>query len=118
FGAMKDWGMGVYLDSRQHVDLEGRPNYYCGLLNLYKLTYMPRPGLGSLKELEAVEPKFLAARKALLAEGGGIVSIVYHPCELVHKEFWDGANFRDGANPPREQWKLPAAKNAEEVRVG
>jgi hypothetical protein len=34
----------------------------------------------------------------------------------VHKEFWDGANFRNGANPPREQWKLPATKTAEESR--
>ncbi len=53
----------------------------------------------------------------MLAEGGGVVSIVYHPCEFVHKGFWDGANFRKGANPPREQWKLPLAKTAEESRV-
>ncbi len=49
--------------------------------------------------------------------GGGIVSIYYHPCEFVHKEFWDGVNFRNGANPPRDQWKLPPAKTAEESKI-
>src|SRR4051794_8279110 len=38
FGAMRNWGMGVYLDSGSHVALDGKPHYYCGLLTLYKLT--------------------------------------------------------------------------------
>src|SRR5205814_8658345 len=44
-------------------------------------------------------------------------SIMYHPCEFVHKEFWDGVNFRKGANPPREDWKLPPTKSPEESKV-
>src|SRR5262249_29772479 len=40
----------------------------------------------------------------------------YHPCEFVHKEFWDGVNFRRGANPPRERWQLPPTRTAEETR--
>src|SRR5207248_2114991 len=47
----------------------------------------------------------------------GVVSIYYHPCEFVHKEFWDAVNFKGGANPPREQWKLPKAKTEEESKV-
>ena len=62
------------------------------------------------------EDRFVAARKELLAEGGGIISIYYHPCEFVHKQFWDAVNFRDGANPPREQWKKPPQKSDEETR--
>ena len=116
-GAMKQWGMKVYLDAGRHVALDGKPFFYCGLLNIYQITNMPRTGLVNPGDLEEAEGKFSAARKQLQAEGGGLVSIIYHPCEFAHKEFWDGANFRNGANPPREQWKLPAAKTPEETRV-
>jgi hypothetical protein len=33
----------------------------------------------------------------------------------VHQEFWDGVNFRRGANPPREQWKPPGQKPPEQT---
>jgi hypothetical protein len=117
YGAMRKWGMPIYLDAGGHVNVEGKPCYYGGVFNLYKLEHTMRAGLAGLKELEPAQERFLNARKKLLEEGGGVVSIVYHPCEFVHKEFWDGANFRKGANPPREEWKLPAAKTAEESRV-
>jgi hypothetical protein len=116
YGAMKQWGMEVYLDVGSHVGLESRPCYYCGILNLYELAFTLRADLGN-KNLKDAEDKFLAARQKLLAEGGGIVSIFYHPCEFVHKEFWDGVNFRKGANPPREKWKLPKEKNEEEKKI-
>src|SRR5262249_23922466 len=61
--------------------------------------------------------RFLEARQKLLAEGGGVVSIVYHPCEFVHNQFWDGANFANGANPPREKWVLPKTKTPEESKA-
>src|SRR5262249_14931394 len=48
--------------------------------------------------------------------GGGVVSVYYHPCEFVHKEFWDGVNFRKGANPPREDWKRPPMQSDEESK--
>jgi hypothetical protein len=35
----------------------------------------------------------------------------------VHKEFWDGVNFRRGANPPREQWKPPPQRPPEETEA-
>src|SRR4051812_37580884 len=117
YGAMRKWSMGVYLDAGSHVNLDNRPCYYGGVLNLYKLQHTLRAGLNSLKELEPAQEKFLNARKEILAENGGVVSIFYHPCEFVHKEFWDGVNFRKGANPPREEWKLPAAKTPEESRI-
>lgn len=117
YGAMRKWGMDVYLDSGNHVRLDDRPFYYCGVLTLYKLAHTLRANLNQPNELTQAEDRFLAARKQLLAEGGGVVSIYYHPCEFVHKEFWDGANFRNGANPPREQWKLPAAKTPEESKA-
>src|SRR5262249_41577969 len=116
FGAMRKWDMFVYLDARDHVGLDGRPHYCCGALTLYKLTHTMRADLRQPKSLEAAKEKFGAARKALLAEGGGVVSIYYHPCEFVHKEFWDGVNFRKGANPPRAEWKPPATQTDEEQK--
>ncbi len=117
YGAMRKWGMEVYLDAGNHVRLDEKPYYYCGILNLYRLAYTLRADLHNPKALGEAEERFVAAHKALLAEGGGVVSIFYHPCEFVHKEFWDGANFKHGANPPRDQWKLPKAKSEEETKV-
>jgi len=117
YGAIRNWGMGVYLDAGSHVRLNDRPCYYCGVLNLYKLAHQLRTGLAGPNDLEPAEQRFLAARDKLLAEGGGIVSIFYHPCEFVHQQFWDGVNFRNGANPPREEWKPPPAKTPEESKV-
>ncbi len=51
----------------------------------------------------------------LRGENGGIISIFYHPCEWVHQEFWDGVNFANGANPPRELWKPPGQLSAAET---
>jgi hypothetical protein len=116
YGAMRKWGMPVYLDGGTHINLDDRPCYYCGVLNLYKLAHTLRADLKNPAALPQAEERFAAARKALLAEGGGVVSIFYHPCEFVHKEFWDGVNFRKGANPPRERWKAPPQKTAEETR--
>ncbi len=117
YGAMSQWGMKVYLDAGSHVNLKDRPCYYCGVLNLYKLAYTLRADLNHPQELARAQERFAQARKELLAEGGGVVSIYYHPCEFVHKQFWDGVNFSRGANPPREKWKEPPAKTAEETRI-
>ena len=117
YAAMKQWGMQAYLDGGRHVALDGKPCYYCGLLNIYQITHMPRTALTGPDDLVQAEKKFVEARKDLIEQGGGLVSIIYHPCEFVHKEFWDGVNFRNGANPPRHEWKMPAQKTAEETRI-
>jgi hypothetical protein len=114
YGAMKQWKMQVYLDAGRHVNLDDRPCYYCGILNLYKLEFLMRADLNKPGDLPATEQKFIQACEKLKAEGGGVVSVMYHPCEFVHKEFWDGVNFRNGANPPREKWKLPRIKTVED----
>jgi hypothetical protein len=117
FGALQRWGVSVYLDAGTHVGLDGRPHYYGGLLNLYNLEHTLRADLTSRPALRQAEDRFLAARKKLLAEGGGIVSIYYHPCEFVHRQFWDGVNFKYGANPPRERWQAPPQKSRKETEL-
>ena len=117
FGGMRRWKMPVYLDAGSHVALDGKPHYYCGLLTLYKLTHTIRTELTGESALRAAEDRFQGARQALLEEGGGMVSIVYHPCEFVHKKFWDGVNFTGGANPPRDKWQKPPQKTAQESAI-
>jgi hypothetical protein len=117
YGAMKKWGMNIYLDAGQHVDLDRKPCFYAGVFNLYRLAYTPRADLNKPEELEKAKVRFGDIRKALLAEGGGVVSIYYHPCEWVHKTFWDGVNFSKGANPPPSAWKAPPQKSAEQTKT-
>jgi hypothetical protein len=117
YGAMRKWGMKVYLDAGRHVALDGQPCYYAGLLNLYQLRWVTRCGINDPKDLEKAQEQFAGFRKQILTEGGGVVSIYYHPCEWVHKQFWDGVNFSKGANPPRSQWKPPPQKTPEETKL-
>ena len=117
YGALKNWGVGVYLDVGSHVGLDDKPFYYCGLLSLFRLAATTRCELGGPADLDAAQKRFFDIRESLRTEGGGFVSIYYHPCELVQTEFWDAANFRHGANPPRDQWKLPGRKTPEAQQV-
>lgn len=116
FGAMRQWNVPAYLDAGSHVELDGRPFWYCGVLNLYGLKYTLRTGLADPNDLDQAKQAFDDAYQHLLAEGGGMISIYYHPCEFVHRQFWDGVNFAKGANPPREQWKQPPQKSPEETK--
>lgn len=113
-GALKKWNVPVYLDSGNHLGVEGRPFFYCGIINFYNLTHTLRTNLGGIHDLKQAEQRFLDARRKLLQEGGGVVSIYYHPCEFVHRQFWDGVNFARGANPPLDQLKLPPTKTEAE----
>lgn len=114
YGALRKWNMPIYLDAGKHVNLDSKPCYFGGVFTLYRLEHQIRADLKDPRALEPAQERFLNARKKLLAEGGGVVSIVYHPCEFVHRQFWDGANFLKGANPPREKWRLPEKKTPEE----
>jgi hypothetical protein len=116
FGAMRKWGMSAYLDSGSHVGFDKKAMYYCGLLTMYDLAHHPRTGLGAREDVAKANEAFAAAHDKLVKEGGGIVSIWYHPCEFVHKKFWDSI-FADGANPPREAWTPPPQKTPEETKI-
>src|SRR5881394_469147 len=121
--ALKDIGVaprGVpcYVDEGTHIGLDEKPFWYASALVVYHMgqnyTRM------DLHDPDAVAPanqKVSAIADRLRSGGGGLMSIYYHPCEWVHKEFWDGVNFRRGANPPREQWKPPAQRPAEETEA-
>jgi len=115
-GVTAEGGVPCYVDSGNQIGLGGRPFWYCGALNVFNMrpneTRFDLHTAGALEKGEA-EVRGIVGR--LRGEGGGLVSIFYHPCEWVHKEFWDGVNFRRGANPPREQWKAPPQRPAAET---
>ncbi len=115
YGAMRHWGIPVYLDAGRHVQLDGKPFWYCGILHLYALTATTRCELGAPEDLEQAKREFERYYRELTANGGGPVSIVYHPCEFVHAKFWDGVNFSRGANPARSRWKIPPMKSKEQI---
>jgi hypothetical protein len=118
YGALQDWGIGVYLDDTRHIDVSGRPYYYGGVLNLLSLKHTLRTELGGDSDLAAGKEAFEEAYREIEKEGGGVVSIYYHPCEFVHAQFWDGVNFSNGANPGRDQWKVPPMKSREQIETG
>lgn len=117
FPALQKWGVRVYLDEGKQVGLRGRPFWYGGLLNIFNTQEGEelRPN-ADWSNLEMAKVRFqdmylrMTSRKS-----GGVISLYFHPCEFVHKEFWDAVNFRDGANPPPSQWKLPPVKTPEET---
>jgi hypothetical protein len=110
-------GTPCYVDEGDHVGLDHKPFWYAGALNVYHMG--PNWTRMELHDPAAVEPakqKVSAIARQLQQEDeGGLISIFYHPCEWIHQEFWDGVNFRRGANPPAEQWKAPPQRTAAET---
>jgi hypothetical protein len=110
-------GVPCYVDEDRHIGLDNKPFWYSGALHVFN--FGPNRTRMGLHNPAAVEP----AKRQITAivarmqekEGGGLISIGYHPCEWVHKEFWDAYNFRRGANPPREQWKAPPQRSTAET---
>jgi hypothetical protein len=108
-------GVPCYVDSGNHIGFKGIPFWYCGALVVYDMhPNETRMDLFADGGLERGEKDIDEIADRLSRGGGGLISIFYHPCEWVTSEFWDAANFRRGANPPREQWKLPAQRPKEQ----
>ncbi|HVH72814.1 MAG TPA: hypothetical protein VNB49_17130 [Candidatus Dormibacteraeota bacterium] len=106
FPALASWGVGLYLDEAEHVGLNGEPFYYGGLLNIFNTRegQQLRPN-EDWTNIETSKAKFRGFYEQMSRNGGGLISIYFHPCEFIHSQFWD-LNFAGGANPPREQWQI------------
>ncbi|HXX21544.1 MAG TPA: polysaccharide deacetylase family protein [Terriglobia bacterium] len=115
FPALKSWGVKVYLDDAPHVGLDGKPFWYGGLLNIFNIKagsdLRPNEDWSNLDQAKA---NFKTSYEEL-SPSGGVVSIYFHPCEFIHREFWDGVNFARGANPPPDEWQLPPMKSPQEI---
>jgi hypothetical protein len=97
------------------VGVDEQPFWYGGLLHVFhtgRNTFRAQLNVGPRDE--AADRTFDEAVKRLSAQGGGLISIYYHPTEFVTTEFWDAVNFSHGANPPRDAWVKPHRRTAEE----
>src|SRR5438105_6589810 len=105
FPSLASLGVGLYLDEAAHVGLNGQPFYYGGLLNIFNSKEGPqlRPN-DEWTNIEESKTKFRQFYEQMTSNGGGLVSLYFHPCEFIHSQFWD-MNFARGANPPRDQWQ-------------
>ncbi|HEY3442581.1 MAG TPA: hypothetical protein VGK29_17610 [Paludibaculum sp.] len=111
---LRQWGVPVYMDDGSHVAFDQQPFWYGGMLYVYNLgPNTMRTGLDDPASLDAAKRKFDAAVAGLRQRGGGVAQTYYHPTEFVTTEFWDGVNFRHGANPERSLWRLPRRRTAE-----
>jgi len=110
-------GVPCYVDEGTHIGLDEKPFWYCGALNVYHMgRNYTRMDLHDPAAVEPAKKEVTSIANRLRAkEGGGLISIFYHPCEWVHQQFWDGVNFAHGANPPREEWKAPPQRTAAET---
>ena len=104
--ALQRMGIHVYLDDGEQIGLDGKPFWYGGILNIFNMKYISdfRPN-GDWSNVEEVKANFKKAYTSLSQSGGGLISIYFHPCEFIHKEFWDAVNFSHGAEPARSEWK-------------
>lgn len=115
--ALEEIGVGpVCADIGTHIGLHDRPFWCAGVLNIYEMgdNYTDM-ALYDRAALEPAKAKVSQIVERLRSEGGGLINIGYHPCDWVHQQFWDAVNFRYGANPPREQWKVPPQRPAAET---
>jgi hypothetical protein len=111
-------GVPCYVDEGTHIGLNEQPFWYANALVVYHMGQnYTRMDLHDPAAVEPAKQKVSAIARRLASHGGGLISIFYHPCEWVHQEFWDGVNFRRGANPPREQWKPPPQRPAAETEA-
>jgi hypothetical protein len=111
-------GVGCYVDDGNHVGIGDQPFWYENAIVVYHMGgNVTRVDLHDPAQLEPAKAKVLQIAEDLRSRGGGLISIYYHPCEFVHREFWDGVNFRRGANPPRSQWRPPGQLPLEQTEA-
>jgi hypothetical protein len=98
----------VYLDDGEQIQLDGKPFWYGGLLNIFHIDAGRQLEQNSdWSNLESAQANFKALYTQMSAEPpGGVVSFMFHPTQLISEVFWDAVNFAQGANPPRSEWKI------------
>jgi hypothetical protein len=108
YPALKKWGVNVYLDDGDHVQLDGKPFWYGGLLNIFHIDAGRQLEQNNdWSNLESAKANFKTLYTQMSAEPpGGVVSFMFHPTQLISEVFWDAVNFAHGANPAPSEWKM------------
>ena len=111
YPVLREWGIPTYVDEAAHIGLNDQPFWYCGVLNVLRMrSRCTRMQLGGGDNLRLGCEAFDGIAAELDQEGGGLISIYYHPCEWATTEFWDGVNFSRGRNTPLDALTMPPLK--------
>ena len=114
--ALRRMGVHVYLDEGTQVGYGDQPIWFGGLLYVFNLgPYQIRADLDHQGTESDAFRRFDAAAKHFAESGGGLISTVYHPTEMVHTEFWDAVNFPHGTVRARERWVLPHRRSKDDA---
>ena len=106
--ALRRMGIRVYMDDGKQVGLDEQPFWYGGLLYIFNLgPNTIRADINDASKMSETLRRYDSIVAALRLKGGGVIQTYYHPTEFVTTEFWDGVNFRHGANPEQTDWKKP-----------
>jgi hypothetical protein len=114
--ALRRMGVHVYLDEGTQVGYKDQPIWYGGLLYVYNMgPYQMRADIDRKTPESESYRQFDDAVRHFSDVGGGLISSMYHPTELVHTEFWDAVNFRDGEMRQRDQWVQQKRRSPEDA---
>ena len=100
FPVLKKWEISSYIDAIDIINLNDKPFRYCRVLMMIHLSATLRMDL-SESGLEKAKKEF----DRMLACGEKYISIFYHPCEFIVKEFWDALNFGKGINAKSQSYR-------------
>jgi len=117
FPALRKWGIPTYLDSHDIIDVNGKPFWYGGILNLTRLSATMRMELKGENDFDIAKKEFDSLCAETEAEQTLLISIFYHPCEFSGIEFWDGVNFAHGKNTPKSEWKPSKLRKPGEMQI-
>ncbi len=116
YPALLKWNVPVYLDSSSILMLNGKPYWYCNILNLQvSERYFIRidKALQNSKSLQRAKMNYRRICSRLKTEGPGISSMLLHPHTTVTREYWDSLNFAAGRN--RRKYRTPPLRTASDI---
>lgn len=117
---LRDAGIPLFMDEAGHIGCDGEPFWYCGVLHVNRMEgSVTRAAFdqGDAGLAEGIR-RFDDIHGRHMANGGGLVSIYYHPCEWATTAFWDVVNFGGGAMPPRHEWCGAPLRPAGQMQEG
>lgn len=117
---MRDAGVPLFMDEAGHIGCDGEPFWYCGVLHVNRMqeSFTRAPfDQGEAGLFEGMR-RFDDIHANHMRNGGGLISIYYHPCEWATTAFWDGVNFAHGAMPPRHDWRSAPLRPPDQMQAG
>jgi hypothetical protein len=117
---LRDAGISLFMDEAGHIGCDGEPFWYCGVLHVNRMKgSVTRAAFDRGEEgLNEGTRRFDEIYERRMADGGGPISIYYHPCEWATTAFWDGVNFGDGAMPPPHAWRPAPLRPPGDMEAG